>query len=144
MDCIFCKIVNGKIPTRKIIETEKSLAFLDTFPLTKGHTLVIPKKHYTKIQEMNRDDNTDLFETVRILAGRMEHFSTSSLVAVHNGKESGQEVPHVHVHIIPRSANDGAGPVHSMFSKRPKLSDIEFEDIAQKLKSKNYVAKSLE
>ncbi len=137
MDCIFCKIVDGKIPARKIIETEKSLAFLDAFPLTKGHTLVIPKKHYTKIHEMNVDDNTDLFNTVRILAGRMEHLSTSSLVAIHNGKESGQEVPHVHVHIIPRHAGDGAGPVHSMFNKRPKLSHSEFEDIAQKLRDKN-------
>ncbi|HEV2192925.1 MAG TPA: HIT domain-containing protein [Nitrosopumilaceae archaeon] len=133
MDCIFCKIVEGKIPSRKITETEKSLAFLDAFPLTKGHTLVIPKKHYVKIQEMSKEDNSDLFEVVRILTGKMECLAPSSLVAVHNGKESGQEVPHVHVHIIPRNTDDSVGPVHNMFSKKPKLTNDEFNNIVEKL-----------
>ena len=137
MDCIFCKIVQGKIPSRKIMETDKSLAFLDAFPLTKGHILVIPKNHYVKIQEMKKEDNTDLFDTVRIMAGRIERLASSSLIAIHNGEESGQEVPHVHVHIIPRSTDDGAGPVHSMFRQRPKLTDSEFKDLAQKLLDKN-------
>ncbi|MGI0041041.1 MAG: HIT family protein [Nitrosopumilaceae archaeon] len=137
MDCIFCKIVQGKIPARKIMETEKTLAFLDAFPLTRGHTLVIPKNHYVKIQEMKKEDNTDLFDTVRILTSKIEHLTSSSLIAIHNGKESGQEVPHVHVHIIPRNTGDGAGPVHSMFRQRPKLTDSEFEDLAQKLRDKN-------
>src|SRR5438445_1051637 len=100
MYCIFCKIVDGKIPSRKITETEKSLAFLDAFPLTKGHTLVIPKKHHVKIQEMSKEDNADLFEIVRILTEKMERFAPSSLVAINNGKESGQDVHHVQVHII--------------------------------------------
>ena len=133
MDCIFCKIVEGKIPSRKIIETEKSLAFLDAFPLTKGHTLVIPKKHYVKIGEMSKEDNSDLFEVVRILTGKMERLAPASLVAIHNGKESGQEVPHVHVHIIPRNTDDSVGPVHSMFSKKPKLTNDEFNNITEKL-----------
>jgi len=137
MDCIFCKIVQGKIPVRKIMETEKTLAFLDAFPLTKGHTLVIPKNHYVKIQEMKKEDNIDLFDTVRVMAGRTERLASSSLIAIHNGKESGQEVPHIHVHIIPRNTSDGAGPVHSMFRQRPKLTDSEFEDLAQKLRDKN-------
>src|SRR5689334_17548307 len=126
MDCIFCKIVEGKISSRKITETEKSLAFLDAFPLTKGHTLVIPKKHYAKIEEMSKEDNSDLFEVVRILAGKIERLAPSSLVAIHNGEESGQEVPHVHVHIIPRDIGDSVGPVHSMFGKKPRLTDEEF------------------
>src|SRR5690349_11110171 len=133
MDCIFCKIVEGKIPSRKITETEKSLAFLDSFPLTMGHTLVIPKKHCVKIQDMSKEDTSDLFEVVRILAGKMEHLAPSSLVAIHNGKESGQEVPHVHVHIIPRNTSDSVGPVHSMFSKKLKLTNDEFNNVADKL-----------
>jgi len=137
MDCIFCKIVQGKIPARKIMETDKSLAFLDAFPLTKGHTLVIPKNHYVKIQEMKKEDNADLFGTVQIMVGRIERLAPSSLIAIHNGKESGQEVPHVHVHIIPRNNDDGVGPVHSMFRQRPKLTDNEFEDLAQKIRDKN-------
>jgi len=129
--------VQGRIPARKIMETEKTLAFLDAFPLTKGHTLVITKNHYVKIQEMKKEDNIDLFDTVRVMAGRTERLASSSLIAIHNGKESGQEVPHVHVHIIPRNTSDGAGPVHSMFRQRPKLTDSEFEDLAQKLRDKN-------
>ncbi|MGI0063052.1 MAG: HIT family protein [Nitrosotalea sp.] len=134
MDCIFCNIVSGKIPARKIHETSKSIAFLDAFPLTKGHTLVIPKTHYAKIQEMTESDNADLFETVRILAGKIERLAPSSLVAVHNGKESGQEIPHVHVHIIPRRQEDGVGQVHGMFTKRPTPSDNELADIVNILK----------
>ena len=135
MDCIFCNIVSGKIPARKIHETQRSLAFLDAFPLTKGHSLVIPKTHYLKIQEMTNVDNADLFESVRVISTRMERISPSSLVAIHNGKESGQEVPHVHVHLIPRHATDGVGPVHSMFTTRPKLSDVEFDEIAEILRN---------
>ena len=136
MDCIFCNIIEGKISARKIIETEKSLAFLDAFPLTKGHTLVIPKNHYSKIQEMSKDDNADLFEIVRILTGKIEQLFSSSLIAVHNGKESGQEIPHVHIHIIPRNIDDDVGPVHSMFRKRPHLTSDELDQIAEKLRDK--------
>src|SRR5437660_7647243 len=133
MDCIFCNIVSGKILARKIHETPRSLAFLDAFPLTKGHSLVIPKTHYVKIQEMTQDDNADLFESVRIISNRIERITPSSLVAIHNGKESGQEIPHVHVHIIPSNIDDSVGPVHSMFGKKPKLTNDEFNHIADKL-----------
>jgi histidine triad (HIT) family protein len=134
MDCIFCRIVSGQIPSRKVFETQNSLAILDAFPLTRGHTLVIPKTHYVKIQEMSKADNTDLFEMVRIVTRKIERLAPSSLVAIHNGKESGQEVPHVHVHVIPRRQIDGIGPVHSMFTKRPKLNDKEFDEIAEILR----------
>src|SRR3989304_6250751 len=136
MNCIFCNIIKGKIPARKIIETDKSLAFLDAFPLTKGHSLVIPKNHYSKIQEMSKDDNVDLFELVRILTNKIELLFSSSLIAIHNGKESGQEVPHVHVHIIPRTIDDGAGSGRSMFRKRPHFTNDELDQIAEKLNKK--------
>src|SRR5579863_6874817 len=129
MDCIFCKIVSGIIPAKKLYETQNSLAFLDAFPLVRGHTLVIPKNHYNKIQDMSQSDNKDLFETVKIIAEKLESISPSSLIAIHNGKDSGQEIPHVHVHVVPRSSSDGAGPIHSMFVKRPTLDDDEFEKI---------------
>ena len=52
MDCIFCKIASGEVPAKILFETENTIAFMDAFPLTKGHSLVIPKKHYEKIQDM--------------------------------------------------------------------------------------------
>ncbi len=134
MDCIFCSIVSGKIPSRKVYQTSHSLAFLDAFPLVRGHTLVIPKRHYVKVQEISQQENADLFETVRIVTGKVERLAPSSLVAVHNGKESGQEVPHVHVHVIPRKQEDGVGPVHSMFTRRPKLSEADFAEVLELLK----------
>ena len=104
-------------------------------PLAKGHTLIIPKNHHLKIQDMSRDENTDLFSLVHTLVPKIDFISGSTLVSVHNGKEAGQEIPHVHVHLIPRINSDGAGAVHTMFKHRPKLSEKEFDEILIKIKS---------
>jgi len=135
MDCVFCKIVKGEIPAKIINETNKTLAFMDAFPLTKGHSLVIPKNHYEKMQEIPAEENAELFETVRRVLSKVDKLTNATLVALHNGKDSGQEVPHVHIHLIPRSKEDSAGPVHSMFKDRPKLSNEEFNELVEKLKS---------
>ena len=135
MDCVFCKIVNGEIKSRLIMESKNSIAFLDAFPVTKGHTLVIPKTHYGKIQDMSQDDSVDLFRVVYEVVFKIDKITGSTLLAIHNGKESGQEIPHVHVHLIPRQSNDLAGPVHSMFKNRPNLSDEEFDQLHMMLKS---------
>ena len=134
MDCIFCKIVKGEIKSRMILETRDSLAFLDAFPLAKGHTLVIPKKHYEKIQQMTDEHNADLFDVVHKVMEKVDALTGATLLAVHNGKDAGQEISHVHVHLIPRSRDDSASAVHGMFSNRPKLSDSEFDQILLKLK----------
>jgi len=134
VDCIFCKIVKGEIPAKIILETTKSLAFMDAFPLAKGHSLVIPKNHYEKLQEIPSEENAELFETVRIVLSKIDKLTNATLVALQNGKDSGQEIPHVHIHLIPRSKQDSAGTVHSMFKDRPKLSDKEFVDLLEKLK----------
>jgi len=72
MDCIFCKIANKEIPSKIIAETNRSVAFLDAFPLTKGHSLVIPKNHHEKIQDMSSDENSDLFETVHKVISKVD------------------------------------------------------------------------
>ena len=135
MDCIFCKIAEKEIPTKIITETKNSIAFLDAFPLSRGHTLVIPKRHYEKVQDMTDIDNADLFSTVHRVISKVDKLTDATLLAVHNGKDSGQEIPHVHVHIIPRQSSDQAGPVHSMFKDRPKLSDEELDELCAKIKS---------
>ena len=135
MDCIFCKIANKEIPSRIITETENSIAFLDAFPVSRGHTLVIPKHHYEKVQDMTDLDNTDLFNTVYQVISKVDRLTGATLLAVHNGKDSGQEIPHVHVHLIPRELSDHAGPVHSMFKDRPKLSEEELDELCTKIKN---------
>jgi histidine triad (HIT) family protein len=134
MGCIFCKIATKEIKARIITETNHSIAFLDAFPLTKGHSLVIPKTHYEKIQDMAIDDNRDLFDTVQKVISKVDKLTGSTLLAIHDGKGAGQEIPHVHVHLIPRSPDDSATAVHGMFKVRPNLSESEFDQILSKLK----------
>lgn len=111
------------------------MAFLDAFPLATGHVLVIPKSHYERVQDVSRRDVQAVFALVHEIAGKAELAAgaTASTIAIHNGKDAGQEVMHVHVHIIPRKAGDGAGPVHSMFRNRPKLSAQEMDALAEKM-----------
>lgn len=134
MDCIFCKIISGEIKTNVVAESNNSIAFLDAYPLAKGHTLVIPKNHHAKIQEMSSQENNDLFSLVHQVISKVDKITGSTLVAVHNGREAGQEIPHVHVHLVPREENDSAGAIHSMFDSTLKLSDEEISEIYSKLK----------
>ena len=134
MDCIFCKITSGEIPTKIITETENSIAFLDAFPLAKGHTLVIPKIHHEKIQDLTSEENSDLFSTVHKIISKVDKLTGSTLIAVHNGKEAGQEIPHVHVHLVPRSADDSGGPIHCLFDSTLNVSDSELNEIYEKLR----------
>ena len=134
MECIFCKIVAGEIPAKILKETSNSISFLDAFPLAKGHVLVIPKKHHQKIQDMSDDENADLFSLVHLMVSKVDSITGATLVAIHNGKEAGQEVPHVHVHLVPRSIDDSAGTIHSMFNSTIKISEFEIEELYNKLK----------
>ncbi len=117
--CIFCDIISGTIPAKTVGSTIDSIAFMDAFPIVAGHVLVVPKRHCEKIQDMSETECTDLFQLVQNMIKKVDTLTGSTLVAAHNGKESGQEIPHVHVHLVPRSKNDGAGPIHSMFGKNP-------------------------
>ena len=134
MDCIFCKIVSGEIKSQFLKETTHSVSFLDAFPLAKGHALVIPKKHHQKIQDMSIEENTDLFTLVHDMVSKVDTVTGSTLVAIHNGKNAGQEIPHVHIHLVPRSEDDSAGAIHSMFDSEIKLSESKSDELYNKLK----------
>ena len=85
-------------------------------------------------QDLSSNENQKLFDTVHKMIEKVDSLQGSTLVAIHNGKESGQEVPHVHVHLIPRSNDDSAGPVHSMFKDKIELSDSEINSLYDNLK----------
>ena len=129
-----CKIASKEIPAKILVETESCIGFLDAFPLARGHALVIPKNHYEKLQDLPTDINTEVFSTVHSLISRVDSLTGATLMAVHNGKDSGQEIPHVHVHLIPRSSGDSAGAVHSMFSQKLELSESEIDELCSKLR----------
>ena len=136
-NCVFCKIVAGEIPAKVIMQNEKAMALLDAFPLAPGHSLVIPKSHYAKVQQMSEQDAKAVFEIVWKLVGAVETGSevNASTIAIHNGSEAGQEVPHVHAHIVPRKRGDGAGAIHSMFKIKPKLSMQEMDSLRERIAS---------
>jgi histidine triad (HIT) family protein len=136
-NCLFCKIIAGEIPAKVIVQNEKAMALLDAFPLAAGHALVIPKSHYAKVQQMSEQDAMAVFEIVWKLAGAVETGSqvNASTIAIHNGSEAGQEVPHVHAHIVPRKRGDGAGAIHSMFKIKPKLSAQEMDSLCERIAS---------
>lgn len=134
-DCVFCRIASGKIPAKIMLQNESAMALLDAFPLSVGHTLVIPRSHYAKLQDMKRPDAMALFEMTWQVVSAVEAGSQTmaTTIAVHNGREAGQEIPHVHVHLIPRKPGDGAGPVHSMFRNRPNPGPEEMESLRSKI-----------
>ena len=134
-DCIFCRIVEGEIPSRSVHEDDDVLAFLDANPLAPGHALVIPKAHRERLNDTSDEESAAVFEVVHELTPRIEAAvdADGSTVAVNNGEAAGQEVPHVHVHVIPRFEDDGGGPIHAVAGDRPDLSDEELDDIAAEI-----------
>ncbi len=111
MDCIFCKLANGEIPTATLYEDDDFRVILDQGPATKGHALILPKKHYANIYELPEE----LAARVMVLAKRMAGTMTEALncdgfnLVQNNGEAAGQTVFHFHMHLIPRYNNDHAG-----------------------------------
>jgi len=103
-DCIFCKIVRGEAPAYKIWENEDYLVILSIFPLTKGHSLVIPKKHYRWVWDS--PDIGPYFEVAqKVVLASKKAFKTDFVI----GAQVGDEVHHAHIQIIPRYKGDGHG-----------------------------------
>ena len=111
MDCIFCAIVNGTIPSSKVFESDTIYAFLDLNPVHKGHTLIIPKKHFKDVTELDTALGRDIFDAMqRVAKAVMEATGAQGFnVLQNNGRIAGQMVDHLHWHIIPRFADDGLG-----------------------------------
>ena len=131
--CVFCAIIRGQSPVAKVYEDNIFLAFMDKYPITSGHTLVLPKYHYGDLFQMTEDEVGNLYRVVHTIASavysatRAQGLNTGQ----NNGKAANQIVPHVHVHIIPRyekDSRDGKWPSR-------KVSDYrELEEIANRIK----------
>jgi histidine triad (HIT) family protein len=111
MDCIFCKIVAGQIPSFKVYEDAATLAFMDINPLTEGHTLIIPKRHCVGLWDADDAALEACIRSARKVAVALKAaLGLDSLNMVQaNGKWAVQSVLHLHFHLIPRSEGDGAG-----------------------------------
>lgn len=103
-ECIFCKIVNGELPSAKVFENDDVLAFLDISQITKGHTLVIPKVHKENVYELDSETAAKLFAVVPQIAQALkDEFNPKGMNLLNNnGSFAGQAVFHYHLHLIPR------------------------------------------
>ncbi len=122
-NCVFCKIVEGKIPSIKVYEDEKILAFMDINPLNPGHTLVIPKEHFETIFEISSQDYALISATAARISVAIKKALQPDGVNIMqlNGKAANQVVPHLHMHITPRWFEDGL----TISAWEPKPGDIE-------------------
>jgi histidine triad (HIT) family protein len=130
-NCIFCKIVDGKIPCSKVYENDKILAFLDISPINKGHTLVIPKKHYETLLDMPDNLLAELMKAAKKIAKAVIRVArTDGFNLIQSNKAvAGQTVPHFHLHIIPRIEGDGL-----KFWPQGKYEEGEAEKTAEKIR----------
>jgi histidine triad (HIT) family protein len=120
-DCLFCKIIKGEVPAAKIYENPNVISFLDIMPASKGHCLVIPKKHAVQLDEMDDDDLTATILAAKKVAKALSlSFGNAAFnVVMNNGKDAGQVVNHAHIHLIPRFKKDRL---------RIKWSHLEYEE----------------
>ncbi|WP_049891209.1 HIT family protein [Methanohalobium evestigatum] len=134
MDCLFCKIISGEIPSSKVYEDESVYAFLDIAPSSIGHTLIMPKKHIENFNEMSPEDAASFFKSVNKIAKGVEKgvSADGSNIGLNNGTVAGQEVPHVHIHLIPRYESDGGGGMKSIVHTNPETDNLD--EIAARIK----------
>jgi histidine triad (HIT) family protein len=107
-DCLFCKIVKNEIPSKRIYKDTDTIAILDINPASHGHTLVIPKKHFSTIYDIDDHNLASLIKTAKIMASRMKNKLNAEGVNIlqNNGRHAGQMIDHIYFHVIPRYTND--------------------------------------
>lgn len=105
-ECVFCKIIKGELPANKIYEDENVLAFLDANPVSRGHTLVVPKKHIETIY--GAEDEAEIWEAIVVVSKALrDSLNPKGLnITQNNGEAAGQEVFHLHFHLTPRYTGD--------------------------------------
>lgn len=135
-DCLFCKIAEKEIKSLIIKKSDKFLAFLDIHPHAPGHTLVIPKEHFSNLKDFDEKLGNEFIkiikETMLLLAKTLG--TNDFTLGINEGSLAGQAISHLHFHIIPRFKNDGGGSIHSVVYNKPQES---LEEIYQKIKNES-------
>lgn len=124
------------VPAHKIYEDDKVFAFLDIHPSAPGHTLIVPKAHKARVEDLHAEDAEALFRALHRLVGRIQAAvdAPSSTIGVNNGPESGQEVPHVHIHVIPRFRGDRGGIIQGLARSGRRPSEEEMRKFAERIR----------
>lgn len=131
-NCIFCKIAKGEIPSKKIYEDEEVLAFLDINPISKGHSLIIPKKHFENIFDIDETYLNKIITTSkRISLSLKRGLNATGINLLHaSGKDAQQSVFHFHIHLVPRYKKDKLNTW-----PESKYKELNFEEIIKKIKN---------
>lgn len=135
--CIFCQIIEGSIPSAKIYEDEHVYAFMDIMPVTKGHVLLIPKKHVENIYNLTEDDAANLFKVAPKIASVLkDEFKPAGLnLLQNNGAPAGQTVFHYHLHFIPRYDETDGFDLTSWTPKVDEFSQDKIQELAANLRA---------
>lgn len=130
-ECIFCRIADGEIPAHTFYEDGDVVAFLDANPVSEGHALVVPKEHAETLPQLSGESTDAVFAAVRDAVRTMQDELDVDGVNVlqNNGEAAGQEVPHVHVHVIPRTPGDGL----ELAFDQDELDDETAEELVARL-----------
>jgi len=131
--CLFCRIAARELPSAELLDDERVFAFLDINPLRRGHALLVPKHHAAKLEDTSPEDAAALMRATQRLTRALAQATGApdATVAINNGPAAGQEVAHLHIHIVPRQAGDQAGPIHDLFAQaRPRPDPEELNDLA--------------
>ena len=135
MSCIFCKIIKGEMPAHKVYEDDHVVAILDIYPINTGHVLVLPKQHGELLSDLTPESAASLMQATRLVEKALRatglHCDATNLV-INNGRAAGQEIPHVHLHIIPRFRGDGV----RFHVEQKKAAREDLETTARRIQEK--------
>jgi len=125
--CIFCRIAGKDISSEIVYEDDHVVSFLDINPISPGHTVVVPKKHFSTIFDLADGDVAGLFVAVRNTMKAIEAGLKPAgfNYGANHGRVAGQAIDHLHIHILPRFENDGGGSMHSIVRNPPKQQSLE-------------------
>jgi len=134
-NCVFCKIVNKEIPCYKIYEDELTLAFLDINPIVAGHVLIVPKKHFENIFDIEEDYLKAIIEASKKISLKIKETLKIEGINLYqaNGPIAGQTIFHFHLHLLPRTEGDGIDFIKWMGKMAKKMKAQEMEEIRNKL-----------
>lgn len=130
--CIFCKVIKKEVPGHFVVEEEDVVAFLDIFGMADGHVLVVPKKHGRSIQDFNKEELGEIMDLVRKVSIKMEKALDADSITIGINHKEEKGVPHLHIHLIPRYADDGGKAIQGVVDNG---LESDLEEIASMLKA---------